>query len=249
MSVDQFDEFGYAVFTDAVSWSAVRSLRTEANLIRDDLLGEMAARQTADPRVTWWRLATGQPYLLKIKPVVNSSPSAAAFASSDWVRGTVGQLLGATETLLMEDKFMYKEELAHDLEWAKLPVLGAEVCKHTDAAYFHARGFDRVVTVAVCLDDCTAEAGALKVWPGTHRRPVAMVQSAHQGPVVLDSDAPDGDAVTLAAPAGSVLAWDSALVHASGPNTSGGPRRLLVLGYTTPQSLRPQRTPPRERQG
>jgi ectoine hydroxylase-related dioxygenase (phytanoyl-CoA dioxygenase family) len=134
---------------------------------------------------------------------------------------------------LMEDKFMYKQELGTEAaDWATLPVLGEEVRKHTDAAYFAARGYGRVLTVAVCLDDCTPESGALRVWRGTHRRDIAMLSTDTQGPVVPDDEAPDTDAVLLAADAGTVLAWDAALVHASGPNISGHPRRLLVLGYT-----------------
>ena len=113
-----------------------------------------------------------------------------------------------------------------------MPVLGEEVRKHSDATYFAARGFSRVLTVAVCLDDCPAEAGALRVWPGTHRRPVEYVPTADQGPVVPDESAPDDEAVTLTAEAGTVLAWDAALVHASEANLTDKPRRLLVLGYT-----------------
>jgi ectoine hydroxylase-related dioxygenase (phytanoyl-CoA dioxygenase family) len=59
-----------------------------------------------------------------------------------------------------------------------------------------------------------------------------MVATDTQGPVVPDAAAPDTDAVLLTADAGTVIAWDAALVHASGPNTSGHSRRLLVLGYT-----------------
>lgn len=227
---DQFDETGYAVFANAVPWPVIMRLRDEADLIRDDLLAAMSIRKTADPRVTWWRLASGHPYLLKIKPVVDLAPAAAAFADSAWAGEVIGGLLGASP-VLMEDKFMYKQTLDLPVDWAELPVLGEEVRKHTDAAYFQARGFDQVITVAVCLDECTADTGALKVWPRTHRRRIPMTATAQQGPIISDLDAPDTDAVTLTASAGSVLAWDSALVHASGPNTSGKPRRLLVLGY------------------
>jgi ectoine hydroxylase-related dioxygenase (phytanoyl-CoA dioxygenase family) len=74
--------------------------------------------------------------------------------------------------------------------------------------------------------------GALKVWPGSHRRNIDMVSTASQGPVVPDDQASDADAVLLEAAAGSVLVWESSLVHASDPNHSDLPRRLLVLGFT-----------------
>jgi ectoine hydroxylase len=168
--------------------------------------------------------------VLKVKPAADLVPSVAALALSPQLTGVAAELLTATPRL-MEDKIMYKQSVDVSADWANLPTLGEEVCKHTDAAYFSARGYPRVLTVAVCLDECTEAAGALRVWPGTHRRPVPVAPTEHQGPVAPDDAAPDADAVTLAADPGAVLMWDAALVHASGPNTSGRPRRLVVFGY------------------
>lgn len=228
--LSRFIADGYLVLPDLVATATIQALRAEADAVLSRLVDEMADSQTTNPRVTWWRLASGKPYVLKVKPVNDLSPAVAALADDESLRGLVTVLLGGPARL-MDNKFMYKQVLDIGAGWAALPVLGEEVCKHTDAAYFSARGFDRVLTVAVCLDDCTASAGALRVWPGTHRHNVEMVSTDNQGPVVPDESAPNADAVILTASAGTVLVWDAALVHASGPNTSGGPRRLLVLGY------------------
>ena len=48
--------------------------------------------------------------------------------------------------------------------------------------------------VMMCLDDCTDEAGALRVWPGTHRQTVEQVLTPDRGPIVPDHAAPDADA-------------------------------------------------------
>lgn len=225
-----FELDGFLVLPELIPVATVNRLRTDADDVLARLLDEMRSAQATDPRVTWWRLISGRAYVLKVKPVIDLAPAAAAVAGGSELRDLVGDLLGATPRP-MEDKFMYKQELDLAVPWAALPVLGEEVRKHTDDAYFRARGYGRVLTVAVCLDDCTEAAGALRVWPGTHRLAVEQVVTARQGPVVPDHAAPDNAAVTLEAPAGSLLVWDSALVHASGPNTSGRPRRLLVLGY------------------
>ncbi len=227
---DRFAADGYLVLPGVVSEQGIESLRSEAENLLTALLAEMSATASDNPRVTWWRLDSGQPYVLKVKPVVDLSSAAAALASSPELTGVVGVLLGGPPEL-MEDKVMYKQTVAIAADWAALPVLGEEVRKHTDAAYFAARGYHRVLTVAVCLDECTPEAGALRVWPGTHRRPIQIVDTQRQGPVVPDEVAPDADSVTLTAAPGTLLIWDAALVHASGPNTSGLPRRLLILGY------------------
>jgi hypothetical protein len=225
-----FAEEGHLVLRDLFASEIVDQLRSDADTVLHNALSAMTTAQAQDLRVTWWRLASGRPYVLKIKPVLDLASSAARLAHGAELRGVVADLLGV-EPQLVEDKFMYKQVVDAATDWADLPTLGEEVCKHTDAAYFQARGYERVVTVAVCLDECTAEAGALKVWPGSHQRVVEQVDTANQGPVVPDHAAPDSTAVTLEAHPGSVLAWDARLVHASGPNTSGNPRRLLVLGY------------------
>lgn len=226
--LDRFAANGFLVLPDMVSATAIEALRFEADAVLRQLLGHMVETRTRDPRVTWWRLPSGKPYVLKVKPVVDLSPTALEVASSAPLRAIVADLLGAPPRL-MENKFMYKQVV--DVEWAELPVLGEEVRKHTDAAYFCARAYHRVLTVAVCLDPCTEAAGALRVWPGSHRLPVETVATDNQGPVIPDTAAPDAEALTLIAAPGWTLAWDAALVHASGPNISGRPRRLLVLGY------------------
>jgi hypothetical protein len=227
----RFASHGYLVLPGLIPTATIERLRADTDTILRQLIDEMTQTQTPNPRVTWWRLAGGQPYVLKIRPVIDLAASVCAVADAETLCTVVADLLD-TRPHLMDNKVMYKQVVDIAADWAGLPVLGEEVRKHTDAAYFSARGFHRVLTVAVCLDECTETAGALKVWPGTHHRDIAMTDTDHQGPVVPDAEAPDAAAVTLAASAGTVLVWDSALVHASGPNTTGRPRRLLVLGYS-----------------
>jgi len=227
----QFERDGYIIFPSPIDADTVDKLRSEADRVRAATLVGMRMSRTVDPRVTWWRLADGSPYLLKIKPILNVAPAAAAVANGLWLTSRLGELLGGPP-ILMEDKFMYKQRLDDDIDWVDLPVLGEEVRKHTDAAYFTQRGYGRVLTVAICLDECTADSGALKVWPDSHHRDIQMVPTDNQGPVVPDELAPDSDGVLLEAAVGSVLIWDSRLVHASDPNTSDRPRRLLVFGFT-----------------
>ena len=230
-TLQTFSDQGYLMLPDLVPPTAIEQLRAETDRVLWRLLSRMVAARVPDPRITWWRLTSGHPYVLKVKPVLDLAPAAAAIAHGSEFGGLAADLLGG-DARLMEDKLMVKQKVDVAASWAGLPVLGEEVCKHTDAAYFEARGYSRVVTVALCLDDCTAEAGALRVWPGTHRQTVEQVPTPDRGPVVPDHAAPDADAVLLEATAGSVLAWDARLVHASGPNHTGKPRRLLVFGYT-----------------
>lgn len=227
----RFQRDGYLVIDEFVDHDMLARLRAAADLAFQQVVdGTLAARAT-HPRLTWWRLPDGRPYVFKIKPVLDLAAAFTEATLSDALRSLASAILGV-DAVLMEDKVTYKTALTDEARWADLPVLGEDVRKHSDAAYFTARGFGRVVTVALCLDDCPAAAGALQVWPGSHERPIRHEPTRNQGPVVVDEDAPEKQTVTLEAAAGTLLAWDAALVHASGPNSTGKPRRLLVLGYT-----------------
>jgi hypothetical protein len=231
------DDAGYLVFPSAVPETVLARLHEEATRLAQRTVAAMEAARATDRTVTWWRLPTGGTYLFKIKPVLGGLPTARVLATGV-IADLVARLAG-TPARLMEDKLVVKQRLPADAAWADLPVLPEGVRKHSDHSYFAARGHSHgVLSVALCLDDCPPPAGPVLVWPGTHRRRIPVVHTAHQGPVVADDAAPDGDAVALTAPAGSLLVWHSALVHASGPNTSGRPRRLLVLGYD-PQAPAP----------
>ncbi|XTZ15382.1 phytanoyl-CoA dioxygenase family protein [Micromonospora echinospora] len=222
---------GYLTIPDAVDQGTLAGLRAAADLAFERVVGETLADRITHSRLTWWRLPDGRPYVFKIKPVADLAPPFHEMTSASAIRDVASVVLGAN-AVLMEDKVTYKTALTEDAAWADLPILGEDVRKHSDAAYFAARGFGQVITMALCLDDCPAEAGALQVWPGSHERPARHQPTANQGPVVTDEDAPDEQAVTLEAGAGTLLTWDAALVHASGPNRTDRPRRLLVLGYT-----------------
>jgi ectoine hydroxylase-related dioxygenase (phytanoyl-CoA dioxygenase family) len=228
---NRFEEDGYIVLPGALDPATVAGLREAARLSFERVVGTTIAERATNPRLTWWLLRDGRPYVFKIKPVTDLAETFAETASG-WPLIELATTLLGSQATLMEDKVTYKTALDIEAPWADLPVLGEEVRKHSDAAYFESRGFGRVLTVVLCLDDCPAEAGALRVWPGSHRASIEQVPTAEQGPVVPDESAPDAAAVTLTGEAGTVLAWDSALVHASGPNQTTSPRRLLVLGYT-----------------
>lgn len=229
--VQTFRSEGYLVLPEVFPGRMVERLRTEASTVLERLVTRMDAVGDTDPRVTWWRLPTGEPYVFKIKPVLDLAPTAWDLACDGRLMAVVEQLVdGPAE--LMEDKITYKQRVGLSREWPSLRRLGEEVHKHSDAAYFHARGYrDPIVTVAVCLDDVPADAGPVRVWPGSHLQAAPHLPTHDHGPVVPDEHAPDEVSVPLIASAGSVLIWDARLVHSSGPNTTGRPRRLLVLGY------------------
>jgi len=75
----------------------------------------------------------------------------------------------------------------------------------------------------VMLDDFTEENGATYLLPGSHR----LAQAPRDEDFFRD-------AIRAIAPAGSIVAFNSNLWHAAGPNRSSAPRRALTLAFTRP---------------
>jgi ectoine hydroxylase-related dioxygenase (phytanoyl-CoA dioxygenase family) len=76
------------------------------------------------------------------------------------------------------------------------------------------------------LDDFTADNGATRVVPGSHRLTVAARD------VMPDTSAPHPDQITLVAPAGTVVVFNSHLWHGGTLNRTDRPRRALHSYFT-----------------
>lgn len=75
-----------------------------------------------------------------------------------------------------------------------------------------------MVNAMWALDDFTAENGATRVVPGSHRGPIDRM--------------PSEDTVTQAVmPRGSVVLWRGSAMHGGGANRSAAPRRGIVMSY------------------
>ena len=83
---------------------------------------------------------------------------------------------------------------------------------------------NQMLTLRLHLDDATAENGALKAIPGTHRQGV-LPQSR------INEVASGMNATTCMACCGDVLLMKPLLLHASGKAVSDSPRRILHLEF------------------
>ncbi|MCC6365533.1 MAG: phytanoyl-CoA dioxygenase family protein [Bryobacterales bacterium] len=83
-----------------------------------------------------------------------------------------------------------------------------------------------VCNVIWMLDDFTAENGATRIIPGSHR------WGKYPQDVLADPMAPHPDEILVLAPAGSVAVINTHAWHGGAANRSGGPRRCLHAFYT-----------------
>ena len=113
----------------------------------------------------------------------------------------------------------------------KLADVGSPVEWHQDWA-FYPHTNDDLLAVGVAMDDAGLENGCLLVIPGTHKgRIYDHNQDGHfVGAVTEDSFKPDG-AVPIELKAGGISLHHVRVLHASAPNRSPRPRRLLLFQY------------------
>lgn len=113
----------------------------------------------------------------------------------------------------------------------KAPEHGSAVEWHQDWA-FYPQTNDDVLAVGIAMDDMLEENGCLLVVPGSHRGPL---HSHHENGrfvgAVTENLPRTEDAVPIELKAGGISIHHARTLHASTPNRSQRPRRLLLFEY------------------
>lgn len=113
----------------------------------------------------------------------------------------------------------------------KEPDHGSAVEWHQDWA-FYPHTNDDVLAVGVCLDDMTEENGCMLMVPGSHK---GELYSHHENGVfvgaVSNPDFEPGETAKCLVRAGGITIHHARALHASTPNHSANPRRLLLFEY------------------
>ncbi len=108
---------------------------------------------------------------------------------------------------------------------------GSPVEWHQDLAFYPYTNED-LCAVGVALDDCDEANGCLLVVPGSHLEPVI---DHHVNGVMVGAVPPDtveeNRVEPVIVPAGGISIHHAKTLHASAPNRSNRPRRLLLLQY------------------
>jgi ectoine hydroxylase-related dioxygenase (phytanoyl-CoA dioxygenase family) len=123
----------------------------------------------------------------------------------------------------------------------KGPDRGLAFSWHQDSGYVAGNGgpVDHLpyLTCWCPLDDATVENGTVRLIPGSHRSGIRphFRQEQSNDLAVLTED----DGVAIEVPAGSVVAFSSLLLHATGANLSAKARRVYLAQYTAEAMLDP----------
>lgn len=88
------------------------------------------------------------------------------------------------------------------------------------------------------LDDATQDNGTVWVVPGSHQQGI-VPHEPRDGPGELAAQFDDAGALALEVAAGSVVAFSSRMLHATGSNHTPRPRRVYLAQYTPEVMLNP----------
>ena len=113
----------------------------------------------------------------------------------------------------------------------KSPGFGSAVEWHQDWA-FYPHSNDDVLAVGVAMDDMLVENGCMLMIPGSHLGPVySHHQDGRFAGAVTEAVEGADRAVPVEVGAGGITLHHARTLHASAPNTSSRPRRLLLFQY------------------
>jgi ectoine hydroxylase-related dioxygenase (phytanoyl-CoA dioxygenase family) len=125
---------------------------------------------------------------------------------------------------------------------------GEAVSWHQDFPFFPMTN-RAMVTTLTYLDDVTPDMGPIAVVPGSHRGPLFDhydPKGQWSGRLAEGDEARAGldRAAMQPGPAGTVVVFDSCMLHGSAPNVSGRDRPVLVMGYAAADAFPYTATPP-----
>jgi ectoine hydroxylase-related dioxygenase (phytanoyl-CoA dioxygenase family) len=123
----------------------------------------------------------------------------------------------------------------------KGPESGLPFSWHQDSGYVVAYGgppdHAPYLTCWCPLDDATIDNGTVRVVPGSHLQGI-VPHERHAGSNDLAAEVAE-QGVALEVPAGSIVAFSSRTLHATGANRTDKPRRVYLAQYTVEAMLNP----------
>jgi len=228
--IEHFQEHGYVAMERVFSEEEVQRMRREADAILELILNSSNSLQRQSGRLDLVQNSEG--YLVrKIQPINDLSLYLSQISADSRLLDPMRTLMNE-EPILMEEKLNYKQPLpglsfgfeTKPRDTDRFPV-------HNDWAYYRAQNYPQgIISSAITLDDCPAESGPIRIWPGTHKSHLEH-ESVDIGlqvqPGLVDFEG--GEDLLL--PAGSVAFFSSLLVHNSRPNISEKPRRMMIYSH------------------
>ena len=214
--IDFYHTNGYLGVEDVLSGEEVEELRRVT-----DAFVEASRQVTETDRV--FDLEPGHtPESPQLRRLIDPSRQHDVYARGlrhERILDIIAQLIGPGIRTNGDKLNMKSAEVGSPVEW------------HQDWA-FYPHTNDDLLAVGVAIDDMTLENGCLLVVPGSHK---GRIHDHHLNGrfagAVTEPDFTGEGAVPIEIKAGGISIHHVRTLHASAPNTSGKPRRLLLYMY------------------
>jgi ectoine hydroxylase-related dioxygenase (phytanoyl-CoA dioxygenase family) len=220
----QFQEDGYAVFDNLLSGELLDLLRGCC----DEFVSREDARMDAAGTDTLGITHRNRRYFAN--ECQREQPQLRQMLFSEAMANVCRATLGDTAYFFFDQYVVKGPEGGLPFSW------------HQDSGYVVGNGGPAghlpYLTCWCPLDDTTIANGTVRVVPGSHRRGV-LPHKRQQGSNDFAIDVNEDEAVALEVPAGSVVAFSSRMLHATGANQTDRPRRIYLAQYTPEVILNP----------
>ncbi|MDP6981742.1 MAG: phytanoyl-CoA dioxygenase family protein [Candidatus Latescibacteria bacterium] len=219
--VRAFREDGFTVCEDFLSQTEVDALLQEAD-------GAIEGNTRANHDATRMEMEPNQPpdgtAVRRLYEPCTYYPVSRALSEMDKLLDSVQQLFGPNLLFHYSKLNMKPAKVGSVVEW------------HQDLSYYPMTNRDSLA-VLFYLDDTDATNGALKLIPKRHEAPLMQHtrEGFFQGRVTEPVD--ESDVVMAKGQAGTAIFMHGLTPHASAPNTSGKPRRTLILAYRAADAI------------
>ncbi|HCV26433.1 MAG TPA: phytanoyl-CoA dioxygenase family protein [Candidatus Latescibacteria bacterium] len=219
----------------------VRAFREDGFTVCEDFLSQTevdALLQEADGAIEGNTLATHDAERMEMEPEQPPDGGAVRRLYEPCTYYPVSRALSEMDKLLDSVQQLFGPNLL--FHYSKLNMkpakVGSVVEWHQDLSYYPMTNRDSLA-VLFYLDDTDATNGALKLIPKRHEAPLMQHtrEGFFQGRVTEPVD--ESDVVMAEGQAGTAIFMHGLTPHASAPNTSGKPRRTLILAYRAADAI------------
>lgn len=212
--IDSYNDNGFVAIDAVFDESELVRLRKAA----DELLDQSGPLLPDNPRIqVEERTLNGRMIVRKIEPIIDLVPALKDLVYDRRMTAPIAQIFGE-EVILFEDKLNYKP-----------PVIGSPYPLHQDYAYWQ-EYTDRLITVALLLDEATVENGCLRFVPGSHMEGLIPREDDH--PQIIQAEIDDPSiAMDTPGSAGSLVVFSCYTAHHSFPNRTDTGRRTILYTY------------------
>mgnify|MGYP006105382759 FL=1 len=219
----------------------VRAFREDGFTVCEDFLSQTevdALLQEADGAIEGNTLATHDAERMEMEPEQPPDGGAVRRLYEPCTYYPVSRALSEMDKLLDSVQQLFGPNLL--FHYSKLNMkpakVGSVVEWHQDLSYYPMTNRDSLA-VLFYLDDTDATNGPLKLIPKRHEAPLMQHtrEGFFQGRVTEPVD--ESDVVMAEGQAGTAIFMHGLTPHASAPNTSGKPRRTLILAYRAADAI------------